>query len=108
MQMEGAMRTILAFLATTVAAAAGDVTFEYENFEVTQTGRAELVLKFINGTGSALDYAVARCALLDVNGRAITTLSVIATNVPNGGIAYASNFGPPDKRIRQADCRIDN
>lgn len=102
------MRTILAFLATTAAASAGGVTFEYENFEVTRTGRAELVLKFTNGTGAALDYAVARCALLDINGKAITTLSVIATNVPTGGTAYASNFGPPDSRIRQADCRIDN
>lgn len=103
------MRQILALLiaATPIASAsAGELEFSYENFQMTQTGAAELVLKFINNTGVHLDYAVAECALLGADNKAITTMSVIATDIPAGGTAYSKNFGPRDSRVKHVDCRI--
>lgn len=102
------MRAILALLITTVAANAGDLEFTYENFQMTQTGSVEVVLKFTNNTGTHLDYAAADCALLDKTGRALTTMAVIATDVPNGSVAYAHNYGPRDRRVDKVLCRLDN
>ena len=107
--MEDAMRAILALLIATTAnvACAGELEFSYESFQMTQTGAAELVIKFTNRTGAHLDYAVARCALLDADNKAITTMPVIARDMPVGTIAYAKNYGPRDSRVKHVNCRIE-
>lgn len=101
------MRTMLALLAMTVTAnAGGDVTFDYESFHMTQTGAAEVVLKFTNTTGADVEYAIADCALLDADGKAVTVIAVATTDIQAGGFAYANNFGPRQAGIKQVACRI--
>lgn len=83
-----------------------EVIFEYENFQMTRTGAAELVLKFTNTGLETATFAKAECAFLDEKRKAITVNPVIAQNLSPGGTGYAKTFGPKDRRIKHAECRI--
>jgi len=102
------MRAILLLLAMTAHASAGDIEFSYENFQKTRIGTAEVVLKFKNTTGRTVEYAIAKCALMDESERAITVVTVAATNVEGHGVAYAKAYGPNDDRIAKVLCRMDD
>lgn len=97
---------MLIALASSTPANAGQVDFEYENFRMTGTGAAEVVLKFINKTGEHKKYVIAECAVLDADYKAISVITVAAKNVPAGGIAYAKNYGPQDTRTEHVSCRV--
>jgi hypothetical protein len=89
------------------SATAGSLTFDYENFQRTPNGAAEIVLKFTNGTDRTIKYVGADCALLDKDGKAITVIPVMVDSIGPGETAYAHNYGPPhDTRIAKADCRL--
>lgn len=102
------MRTLLALLAMITQATAGAVEFEYEKFQMTSTGRAEIILKFTNNTGEYRKYVTAECAILDSDNSAISVVAVAVKGVPDGGVAYGKGYGPRDARAEHLSCRIDD
>lgn len=101
--MRAALIATMCLLSTPALA---EVVFDYENFQVTETGAAELVLKFTNTGLEMATFAKAECAFLDERRRAITVNPVIAKNVSPGGTGYAKTFGPRDPRVKHAECRM--
>lgn len=92
------------FAASSVSAA--EIDFEYENFQMTRTGAAELVLKFRNNTQKTAAFIAADCAFLGEDGMALTTNPVIVQNVSPLAHAYGKTYGPQDARVKKADCRL--
>ncbi len=93
-------------VAFTGGAVADTAEFEYESFRRTETGAAELVLKFHNKSDKMITYIGANCGLLGGDGKALTTISVNAQNIAPGDFAYAKNYGPQGLTVNKADCRI--
>lgn len=101
-------RTLLALAGMCIAspALASDVDFKYENFYRDQDmGRARIVLKIINDTPNVLTVFV-ECAFLNADKRALDTSTLIASNVPAKGHAYADSWSARMNGIEHADCRI--
>lgn len=103
------MRRTLFFLVgiciATQATAAG-VAFQYENFyRDRDRGRARVVLKITNDTPKQLTV-IAECAFLNGDKRALDTATLIASNVPAKGHAYADSWSARMSGIEHADCRI--
>lgn len=100
-------KTILfAALLMASAASAAEVEVQIENFERTSTGAAEIVVKFTNQSARSVQFVAASCGLLDKTERAITTVDVIAQNIPPGIRAFGKAYGPEDDRIAKAECRL--
>lgn len=104
--MKLVVNTAIILAAFARVAAADTAEFEYESFSRTQTGAAELVLKFHNNSDKTITFIAAECGLLGDNGKALTTLSVNAENIAPGDFAYAKNYGPQGLPVKKADCRI--
>jgi len=96
----------LVIFAGSAMANSDNITMEYENFSMTQTGAAEIVLKITNIGTTEATFVKAECALLGADQKALTTVSVIAQNIPAGGHGYAHNFGQPGIPVKHADCRV--
>jgi len=89
-----------------VAAQAAEVDAVVENFERTSTGAAEVVMKFTNNTNRSVTYAGANCALLDKDGRALTSVDIVSQNIVPGGRGFGRAYGPQDPRVDKAECRL--
>lgn len=102
------MKRALALLAMAASPASADalLQMDYENFYKTQTGAAEIVLKFTNNGATSVSFVKADCALLGADGKALTVVMVIAQNIAPGAHAYAKNTGGRDLPVKQADCRV--
>lgn len=88
------------------ASQAAEVEALVENFERTSTGAAEVVMRFTNNTNRSVAYAGANCALLDKNGRALTTVSIVAQNIAPKARGFGKAYGPQDPRVEKAECRL--
>jgi len=85
---------------------AGGITFSYENFQKTRTGSLELILKFTNPTDRSEPFAVAECALLDGQGRAVSVQNIAVRDVPARGHAYGKTYFMTPGEATDVSCRL--
>ena len=103
-------RTIIGTMllaANVSAASAGDIDLGYENFyRDEKLGRARIIVKLTNKTGSAVGSAFVECAFLNAKQKAVDTAVLIGTNIKPGAAAYVDGWSSQRSDIEHVLCRV--
>jgi hypothetical protein len=97
-----ALATSAALIALSSSALAQSITISVDTFKLSARGRAEAVVRVVNGTAKRYDTIMLNCAFLQ-DGKAVATAQGVINNLDAGETAFTTVTS--DTKATEARCR---